>query len=1190
MNCREVRERLAESPEAASEPAVAEHLASCSRCRSLAERLAAVDEALGEMDAREPPRDLVQRTLERIERQDRRRQGRTGRVLAWATLGVPIVLLIAVGFLSVAGDNVRALFSSSANALSGQEAGWTDSAGRPYPSKGGPPAGSPGPGFGPGRPEESKSPPEKKPADGRFWRGNQEAETATKGRLEIRTSPSATVKVDGKLQRGPIAVGDDAKAAERSGKRRIVLREIDRIEAREVAQEDSGIRNGRDFGGEDLPHHGEGGGFGGLGLKGTGAGGGGTGETIGLGRLGTRGRGGGRDGFDGVVTKVPSLGELDKDDKTDDEIEEIPDRHVKLVLTPEPEPSEAAAAPRSVIPVLVDSSASMDEEKTEKNEETEKKSKEKTRALDRIADEIGDRQWQAALEDKESRKREREAKRDKSGSRLVANTDQGDTYEPADKVSESGLLALLGKDRPVPAKQPQIMGSLSRSIIQRVVHGELGQIQACYERELVRNPKVGGKLSVQFAIQPTGQVAQAQAESSSTGSAELDACVTRAVQRMRFPAPKGGGMVMVSYPFTFRSVGLGGETGVVEHHSIDRRMLERSVSDPSGVATQARIVPAFQDGQATGFKVFGIRPGSLYDGLGIENGDVLHAINGQPLSSPDKALSIYQGLKGESKFELDVTRRGEHRKLVFEIDGEPDYDEVAIEGLRFIPASGYFKNTYLPGDPSMEWLRQRLARGLFMDGEHIALQEEAVQYSQPFDSPDSDGLALYLDADRCAVEGPSRVTVQVGLKGSERHARRRAPLNAALVVDLRALADDEARRGLWSVAGAMAGSVQAGDRFFLLAAGPGEPLLLEPGRFEPTAVKRALAEALLGMEGAEPRPGSNLAAACQRAYALLQGAGSEDAPLGANLVLLATAGSPGSERAALETMAHARALEGVSLTAIGVGPGADRAALAELAWAGQGRRRLVASTDDARPVIEAELAASGSVVARALRLRIRLAEGVKLVAVLGSEPLTATASQRVREAEQAIDRRISRTLGIEADRGEDEEGIQIVIPAYYAGDAHVILLDLVVPGPGPVADVRVRYKDLVKLSNAVARASLSLPAGRRPLDPLAVGVRKNRLAHELARALEQASEKLEAGQASPCRQILARAQRRIEHLQAVLHQLAGDEELARDARMLAAYQRVLASQDWQGDEALRRHLVHSLVYAGRKKLSPESRD
>ena len=107
-----------------------------------------------------------------------------------------------------------------------------------------------------------------------------------------------------------------------------------------------------------------------------------------------------------------------------------------------------------------------------------------------------------------------------------------------------------------------------------------------------------------------------------------------------------------------------------------------------------------------------------------------------------------------------------------------------------------------------------------------------------------------------------------------------------------------------------------------------------------------------------------------------------------------------------------------------------------------------------------------------LRLRIRLAPGVQLVDVLGSARLDDIRAERVREAEVAIDRRLARNLGIAADRGEDEEGIQIVIPNFYAGDDHVILLDLVAEGPGPLAEVTLRYKDVINQQNAVARASL----------------------------------------------------------------------------------------------------------------------
>jgi hypothetical protein len=39
------------------------------------------------------------------------------------------------------------------------------------------------------------------------------------------------------------------------------------------------------------------------------------------------------------------------------------------------------------------------------------------------------------------------------------------------------------------------------------------------------------------------------------GNASVDGCIARAVQRMLFPKPKGGGIVIVSYPFVLRTPG-----------------------------------------------------------------------------------------------------------------------------------------------------------------------------------------------------------------------------------------------------------------------------------------------------------------------------------------------------------------------------------------------------------------------------------------------------------------------------------------------------------------------------------------------------------------------------------------------------------------------------------------------------------
>ena len=63
------------------------------------------------------------------------------------------------------------------------------------------------------------------------------------------------------------------------------------------------------------------------------------------------------------------------------------------------------------------------------------------------------------------------------------------------------------------------------------------------------------------------------------------------------------------------------------------------------VAKGARVVPAVKNGKPDGFKLYAIRPSSVYAKLGLQNGDTLQSINGFELTSADKALEVYTKLR-----------------------------------------------------------------------------------------------------------------------------------------------------------------------------------------------------------------------------------------------------------------------------------------------------------------------------------------------------------------------------------------------------------------------------------------------------------------------------------------------------------------------------------------------------------------
>jgi pSer/pThr/pTyr-binding forkhead associated (FHA) protein len=98
---------------------------------------------------------------------------------------------------------------------------------------------------------------------------------------------------------------------------------------------------------------------------------------------------------------------------------------------------------------------------------------------------------------------------------------------------------------------PIILGALDRSLIDAVIKRNMNQIRYCYQRELAKKPSLGGKIIIKFVIAKDGSVSSASKKSSTMGSGPVEQCIVGRFMRMKFPEPKGGGIVIVSYPFLF---------------------------------------------------------------------------------------------------------------------------------------------------------------------------------------------------------------------------------------------------------------------------------------------------------------------------------------------------------------------------------------------------------------------------------------------------------------------------------------------------------------------------------------------------------------------------------------------------------------------------------------------------------------
>lgn len=89
---------------------------------------------------------------------------------------------------------------------------------------------------------------------------------------------------------------------------------------------------------------------------------------------------------------------------------------------------------------------------------------------------------------------------------------------------------------------------------------------------------------------------------------------------------------------------------------VPRATFEAWTADPAQVTAGGRAIPVVDAGEQGGFRLYAIRRGSVYAALGLEDGDVLRAINGTQLASGDQALELIA--RSTAQITLDLLRRG----------------------------------------------------------------------------------------------------------------------------------------------------------------------------------------------------------------------------------------------------------------------------------------------------------------------------------------------------------------------------------------------------------------------------------------------------------------------------------------------------------------------------------------------------
>lgn len=95
---------------------------------------------------------------------------------------------------------------------------------------------------------------------------------------------------------------------------------------------------------------------------------------------------------------------------------------------------------------------------------------------------------------------------------------------------------------------------LTREEVAKVIHSHLNEIRYCYESAILSDPSLAGKVLIDFRIGSRGSVDSAQTTGDSMSRPDVGRCLVSKLKNWKFPSPRGGVQVAVTYPFLFKSV------------------------------------------------------------------------------------------------------------------------------------------------------------------------------------------------------------------------------------------------------------------------------------------------------------------------------------------------------------------------------------------------------------------------------------------------------------------------------------------------------------------------------------------------------------------------------------------------------------------------------------------------------------
>lgn len=100
---------------------------------------------------------------------------------------------------------------------------------------------------------------------------------------------------------------------------------------------------------------------------------------------------------------------------------------------------------------------------------------------------------------------------------------------------------------------------------------------------------------------------------------------------------------------------------------IGKKEVDNTIPTYSQMMRLIRLRPYRREGRLGGFIIYNIKPESIFERMGFENGDVITRVRGKPIMVTQEAVNFYHTIRQGGDVCIDIKRDDTDQKLCFEI-------------------------------------------------------------------------------------------------------------------------------------------------------------------------------------------------------------------------------------------------------------------------------------------------------------------------------------------------------------------------------------------------------------------------------------------------------------------------------------------------------------------------------------------